>query len=206
MTVGGAFCGRVGGETRCEYGVMGPSVNLAARLMCMCTTTETTTGVGVDVLCNDEVANEMKRTEGFSYAFHALPPIRVKGYSKPVTIYQPEAEGDDGSFKGEDSSFKGGSSKSATPASSQVTHTKGKRPMTEVVLMKMDQCGFKQQMIVKLCAALAISKHTTIRRSVIVGLYPGPSAEVDESLKSLHSIKLLSIVEVPPRRNSYEVQ
>ena len=32
-----AFCGLVGvPKRRCEYGVMGPSVNLAARLMCMC--------------------------------------------------------------------------------------------------------------------------------------------------------------------------
>eukprot|EP00966_Prymnesium_polylepis_P280260 6475688-Prymnesium_polylepis.1 len=42
----------------------------------------------------------------------------------------------------------------------------------------MDQCGFKQQMIIKLCAALAMSKHTAILRSLIVDLYPGPATEV----------------------------
>ena len=33
ITIGTAFCGCVGAPNRCEYSVMGPSVNLAARLM-----------------------------------------------------------------------------------------------------------------------------------------------------------------------------
>ena len=36
LTSGTAFCGLVGAAYRCEYSVMGPSVNLAARLMSQC--------------------------------------------------------------------------------------------------------------------------------------------------------------------------
>ena len=32
--VGTGYCGLVGAPNRCEYAVMGPTVNLAARLMC----------------------------------------------------------------------------------------------------------------------------------------------------------------------------
>ena len=47
ITSGTAFCGLVGAAYRCEYSVMGPSVNLAARLMCACEKH------GVALLCND---------------------------------------------------------------------------------------------------------------------------------------------------------
>ena len=50
VTMGEAFCGCVGAGSRCEYSVMGPSVNLAARLMCACSTK------GAEVLCNHEVS------------------------------------------------------------------------------------------------------------------------------------------------------
>lgn len=36
VTHGKVFCGNIGYDLRREYGVMGPSVNLAARLMCKC--------------------------------------------------------------------------------------------------------------------------------------------------------------------------
>lgn len=54
VTSGNAFCGRIGGDTRCEYGVMGPSVNLAARLMSSCRS------LGADVLCDEEVRRGQK--------------------------------------------------------------------------------------------------------------------------------------------------
>lgn len=41
------------------------------------------------------------------------------------------------------------------------------------------------QMILKMCAALAVSKHVPINRSVIFGLYPGPSAQVRDRVRSI---------------------
>jgi len=178
ITLGGAFCGRVGAEARCEYGVMGPSVNLAARLMCMCHTK------GVAILCNDEVATDIKRIGDMSFQFHAFPAISVKGYDKRVTIYQPALPELDDPGLTEDSMRR-------PFGSARMQHT-----IADKTLMKMDQCGFKQQMIVKLCAALAVSRHVTINRSVIVGLYPGPSADVHEMLNSLCDLHLLKRIEI----------
>ena len=65
VTSGTAFCGLVGSSYRCEYSVMGPSVNLAARLMCECEKK------GVELLCND--------------ALHAL--VTSAGASVPYTSW-----------------------------------------------------------------------------------------------------------------------
>ena len=83
ITSGTAFCGLVGAKYRCEYGVMGPSVNLAARLMCQCEKR------GVDILCNDDLYYELLRHHDKSFSFRAFPPIKVKGYNNPVVFYQP---------------------------------------------------------------------------------------------------------------------
>ena len=55
VTVGSAFCGLVGARYRCEYSVMGPSVNLAARLMTSCESK------AVELLCNDALYDEVTR-------------------------------------------------------------------------------------------------------------------------------------------------
>ena len=56
VTSGLTFCGLVGALHRCEYAVMGPSVNLAARLMCQCDLH------GTCVLCNDELRDRIVQT------------------------------------------------------------------------------------------------------------------------------------------------
>ena len=133
------------------------------------------------MLCNDDVASEVRQA---SILFHAFPPIKVKGYSQLVQIYQPELDVD--APLNEE-----GRATRMDPFSGAVK-SKRRRSITEMALAKLDACDFKQQMIVKLSAALAISSHSaSIARSVIVGLYPGPSAEVDEMLESLVSLKLL---------------
>ena len=53
VTSGRTFCGLVGAPHRCEYAVMGPCVNLAARLMCACAKHDTR------VLCNDELRDRV---------------------------------------------------------------------------------------------------------------------------------------------------
>eukprot|EP00966_Prymnesium_polylepis_P044605 1033823-Prymnesium_polylepis.1 len=69
ITAGSAFCGLVGAPSyRCEYGVMGASVNLAARLMCK----------AEDVLCNDELVREFTtgKLSLSSFTFEPLVPMR----------------------------------------------------------------------------------------------------------------------------------
>ena len=74
MSSGLAFCGLVGApDLRCEYGVMGASVNLAARLMVK----------AEDILCNDDLVREFKESkhylsvapEGFNRLLAPLPPL-----------------------------------------------------------------------------------------------------------------------------------
>jgi len=85
LTSGSAFCGLVGSPSyRCEYGVMGASVNLAARLMCK----------AEDVLVNDELVREHGTSKNSlsNFTFEALDPIRVKGYSELVNIFRPRTD------------------------------------------------------------------------------------------------------------------
>eukprot|EP01094_Clydonella_sp_ATCC50884_P020498 TRINITY_DN4269_c0_g1_i7.p1 TRINITY_DN4269_c0_g1~~TRINITY_DN4269_c0_g1_i7.p1 ORF type:complete len:1194 (-),score=265.90 TRINITY_DN4269_c0_g1_i7:206-3700(-) len=79
VTTGNVFCGQVGSEHRCEYAIVGDTVNLSARLM-------KAAGEG-GVLCDH-------RTYSLSdgrLIFQRLDPIRVKGKSEPVEIYRPHA-------------------------------------------------------------------------------------------------------------------
>jgi hypothetical protein len=76
-TVGEAYCGVVGGVKRHEYAVLGPSVNLAARLMA----SKTNPGVLVD--------NRVRVMSNRSFGFNALEPVKAKGYSEPVPIFEP---------------------------------------------------------------------------------------------------------------------
>ena len=85
ITSGMAFCGLVGTSYRHEYTVMGPAVNLAARLMCMCETHR------VGLLCNDDIFEQVRDARASPgrpiFTFTPFPPQRVKGYSEPVGIY-----------------------------------------------------------------------------------------------------------------------
>ena len=75
-TFGEAYCGVVGGVSRHEYAILGPSVNLAARLMAY--------PENKGLL----VAESVKQKAG-SRQFRALPPVKAKGYSKLVPIFAP---------------------------------------------------------------------------------------------------------------------
>ena len=76
-TVGNSYCGVVGGLMRHEYAVLGPSVNLAARLM----TSTKNPGILVD--------NAIRLMAYKSYGFRALHPVEAKGYTEPVPIFEP---------------------------------------------------------------------------------------------------------------------
>jgi class 3 adenylate cyclase/tetratricopeptide (TPR) repeat protein len=74
VTTGRAFCGTYGASPRCEYGVLGDVVNMAARLM------QRATG---RVLCDEATARAARsRVE-----VEALPPVRLKGKSAPVALF-----------------------------------------------------------------------------------------------------------------------
>ncbi|TAK15249.1 MAG: adenylate/guanylate cyclase domain-containing protein [Acidobacteria bacterium] len=73
---GQIFTGIRGNSQRCEFGLIGDSVNLSARLM------EAADG---RVLC-DAVTRLGARKHVF---FEALPPMAVKGRATPVAAYQP---------------------------------------------------------------------------------------------------------------------
>lgn len=76
-TIGEAYCGIVGGVKRHEYAVLGPSVNLAARLMA----SKSNPGILVD--------NNVRMLAHRSFGFNALPPVVAKGYAEPVPIFEP---------------------------------------------------------------------------------------------------------------------
>lgn len=78
-TFGKVYCGVVGGVRRHEFAVMGAPVNLAARLMA----SKVNNGILVDE------AVQSQDTDG-RYEFKSLPPVKAKGYSKPVPILEPK--------------------------------------------------------------------------------------------------------------------
>lgn len=69
---------------------MGPAVNLAARLMCMCEK------LNVELLCNDELHDKFLGGDSDSFDFEPFDPMKVKGYTNPVTFYHPILKDTDG--------------------------------------------------------------------------------------------------------------
>jgi len=75
-TYGKAYCGCVGGIKRHDYSILGPSVNLAARLMC--------SSENKGILVDESVRREAKG----KFIFKSLPPVVAKGYVKPVRTFE----------------------------------------------------------------------------------------------------------------------
>jgi class 3 adenylate cyclase len=81
-TFGKVYCGVVGGLKRHEFAVLGPSVNLAARLM----SPKTNSGV---ILVDKNV-----RILSSQIFFKPLPAVNAKGYADPVPIFEPVMAGE----------------------------------------------------------------------------------------------------------------
>jgi len=75
-TFGKVYCGVVGGLERHEFAALGPSVNLAARLMA----SKGNPGILVD---------KNVRLLTSQVYFKPLPPVKAKGYDEPVPIFEP---------------------------------------------------------------------------------------------------------------------
>lgn len=89
VTSGTVFCGLVGSTYRHEYSVMGPAVNLAARLMGMCAKLD------VALLCNEDVHRQVRSHRTWtgepptSAPLYGLEAATVR--SRPLTACGPSA-------------------------------------------------------------------------------------------------------------------
>ena len=81
VTVGVGFCGLVGAPNRCEYAVMGPSVNLAARLMCAAAKSDKDVYVESGIERATSVSPQARLC-----VFNACEPIKAKGFSEMVKV------------------------------------------------------------------------------------------------------------------------
>lgn len=77
VTLGKVYCGVVGGIKRHEFAVLGPAVNLSARLLSM----QNHPGL----LINNDVRREAMKWG----TFLSFPPMIAKGYADPVSVFQP---------------------------------------------------------------------------------------------------------------------
>jgi len=80
ITLGKVFCGETGSVHRYEYSLLGPSVNLAARLMAR--------GSAGEISCDEEVKNN----DGRRHSFCVSGTHKLKGYKEPVVVYAPVEE------------------------------------------------------------------------------------------------------------------
>ena len=75
---GSVLAGNSGSEEQSAYSLIGNTVNVAARIQRL------TRNVGCDILVSEETVKQLS----ISPEVEKLPSRRVKGYSKPVTVYR----------------------------------------------------------------------------------------------------------------------
>jgi predicted ATPase/class 3 adenylate cyclase len=82
VTTGRVFCGTVGGETRCEFTMIGDVVNLSARLM---------QAANGGVLCDERTYLAARDR----FEWEVLSPIQLKGMAHPTPVFRPLGAGKD---------------------------------------------------------------------------------------------------------------
>ena len=80
ITTGRVFTGLVGSDVRCEFAIIGDTVNLSARLMSAAATT------------NDIYVDEETKSGSPGISFEDLGAIKVKGKSQAINIFRPLAK------------------------------------------------------------------------------------------------------------------
>ena len=103
VTTGNVFAAEVGNERRCEFAVIGDVVNLSARLMVAAGKLSKSTKSDVNILC-DASTWKVARTH---IRFRAMTPIRVKGKTNKIMIYQPMEVGNSDDDDGDRVNFVG---------------------------------------------------------------------------------------------------
>ena len=83
ISYGPIWCGCLGSRTNREYGVLGDTVNLAARLM-----QASQIGSFGKVFCSSEVARKARFSPAILFTFDS--EIQVKGKSEKIKIYSPQ--------------------------------------------------------------------------------------------------------------------
>jgi len=82
IATGDVFCGLVGSSHRCEWAMLGPSVNLAARLMGKAKPGQ--------VLVENETHRETYcQDTNDIFKFESLDPVKAKGYDNLVQVFAP---------------------------------------------------------------------------------------------------------------------
>lgn len=82
IATGNVFCGLVGANHRCEWAMLGPSVNLAARLMGKAKPKQ--------VLVESETHRETYcQDTNDIFGFETLDPVKAKGYENLVQVFTP---------------------------------------------------------------------------------------------------------------------
>nr|HID14962.1 adenylate/guanylate cyclase domain-containing protein [Anaerolineae bacterium] len=76
ISIGDAVVGNVGTAKQMDYTAIGPSVNLARRL-------QEAAGPGQILLAQEAYQRVRERVEA-----RPLPPMKVKGFSEPITVYE----------------------------------------------------------------------------------------------------------------------
>ena len=90
ITLGKIFCGETGSCKRYEYSLLGPSVNLSARLMAK--------GKIRQISCDEN----LKKNTGRRHTFISNGTYNLKGYARPVPVFMPSNDPDKNSNGGLD--------------------------------------------------------------------------------------------------------
>ena len=83
ITLGKVFCGQTGSNKRYEYSLLGPPVNLSARLMAK--------GSSGQINCDEEI----KQHNDGKHSFVINGTHKLKGYTKPVPFFMPLDKGNE---------------------------------------------------------------------------------------------------------------
>ena len=186
-TYGKVHCGFVGGEDRHEYTVLGPSANLAARLM----TSPRNSGFLVD----ESVYMQSYRF----FRFSPVASIVAKGFKDPIMTYLP-AERLPQSEQNNENIFVGRRQELSTVLS-KTHHMLGSRGRAEFVLVTGPRGGGKSSLLAQLSATLLeVSENTmfdglwsmSCRLNDVLAPFASTLSLVDKMLKTSKKESILA--------------